>query len=648
MSQDILEVLRGKPQSIFELYKPVTSEITEGDETSSHNIFNDLTKTLLDPITKKYSVLDEIYVSGLDSTQVFGQTKMVLDGVGESLLFKTIPELKEKYKIEPNQLEASDLEEELSSEEDNLAAAPEEFEDEDEEDDQNNKDEEEEEDSANEDEEGEQELEDSDEETTLHEQVEQPASNEETEVSENERTSNEIKKDAFGLNDGFFDIDEFNKQIVQLEDDNEDDDEEEIDYFGSLSEDGEDEDEEEMPYYDDFYDKPGSESKAIKSKQASGEEDEEDEDDEEAFGDFNEEEYDNAVGSAMLDLFDDEDEVKTQKKSEQNLSSYEKQQQQIQAEIARLEAELVAEKKWTMKGEIASKDRPQDSLLDDPDSANLEFDRTSKPVPIVTQETTEALEDLIRRRIKNEEFDEVPKRLITDVSKFHNKRKFELSEQKSSKSLAEIYEDQYNNVDDSKEVSEEIQKQHDEISELFTKVTHKLDALCSAHFIPKPHQFKTIDIKVSDNAASISMEDAAPLHVSSEATLAPQEIYKIGDDRPAANGAKGRSEVQLKSGLSYSKDELSRDDKQRLRRANKRKKSKEFNKRKELQEAQQKQAAASSKGQNGHKRQKVGEVIDTLSKAKNITVIGKKGEMRDVKGNVKKQQGAQTSGSFKL
>lgn len=627
MSQDLLETLRNNPQEIFELYKP-----KESDETSSQNIFNEMTKTFLDPFTKKYSVLDEIYVDGLDSSQVFGQTKMVLDGVGETLLASVIPELKEKYGV-AQESEPEDEEDSSSDEEGEFGIPIEEEED--------YLDEEEEKEEENDELEAEQSL---DEDQKDEDQEDEDQKDDE----EEEEQDIPVKKDVFGLNDEFFDIDEYNKQVMKLEEAAENDDydekEEEIDYFAALSDEDEEEEEEEMAYYDDFYDKPGSSNKLSNIKDHETKEEEEEEEEEEE-GDFSEGEIDNAMGSAMLDLFADEvDNEEVSSKNEKTMSSFEKQQQQIQAEIAKLEAELVADKKWTMKGEVGSKDRPQDSLLDDPESANMAFDRTSKPVPIVTQESTEALEDLIRRRIREEQFDEVPKRLVADVARFHNKQKFELSEQKSSKSLSEMYEDQYKNVDTEKEVSEEIQKQHDEITELFTKVSHRLDALCSAHFIPKPHQFKTIEIKVSDNAASINMEDAQPLHVSSESTLAPQEIYKIGDDKPVANGAKGRSEVQLKSGLSFSKDELSREDKQRLRRANKRKRAKEFNQRKELQEQKQKQTGAAP----ANKRQKVGEVINTLSKAKNITVIGKKGEMRDVKGNVKKLQGAQTSNNFKL
>lgn len=114
---------------------------------------------------------------------------------------------------------------------------------------------------------------------------------------------------------------------------------------------------------------------------------------------------------------------------------------------------------------------------------------------------------------------------------------------------------------------------------------------------PNHIQAKTIDIKVTD---SISMEDAQPLHVSNESRLAPQEIYKIGDDEAKGDGVKGKTQVQLKSGLSYSKDELSREDKQRLRRASKRKKAKTFNQRQET------------------KRQKKDGVVDTLAGARTL------------------------------
>lgn len=619
-SRAIDEVIE-KPQSIFQY-----------GESEGTNDFNNIAKFLLDPISKEYSVLDEIYTDGLDAQQVFGQAKMVLEGVTEKLLFNKIPELKERVGVKQEEEDEADEDEQEESED---------------EDQEEEVEEEEEEDAEEGSEEEEEELAEDSPSETLNEDLESEVEEEE-ELSDGETNvaseeEYKPKKDAFGLNDEFFDIDEFNKQILALEegDEQQNDDEEEIDYFGSISDD--DEEEEEMPYFEDFYNKPGKQFQSnTKTKNSVQPEDEsEDETDER---EMEEGEYDEAVGSAMNDLFADEDDEDAKEETpKSNLSSFERQQQELQAEIAKLEAELVADKKWTMKGEIASKDRPQDSLLDDEESNALEFERTSKPVPVITDEVTESIEDLIRRRIKTDEFNDIPKRIITDVSKFHNRQKFELSETKLNKSLAELYEDDHNKVDaQQEEISEEIKKQHDEIADLFTIVNHHLDSLCSAHYVPQPHQFKSIEIKVSDNAAAISMEDAQPTHVSSESTLAPQEIYKIGDDKVQADGVHGRSEVQLKSGLSYSKDELTREDKQRLRRAAKRKKSKHFNQLKEAKEQREKQDGGDKK------RQKVSDVIDTISKAKNVTIIGKKGEMTDAKGNLKKANGPQGSSNFKL
>lgn len=627
---DLITRLASNPTEIFSFSKSENAV----DE------FNKLTKSLLDPLTKAHSVLDEIYTDGLDSTQVFGQAQMVINGVGEKLLGEELAELKEKYGTgldlddQGDNGEFDDLEEFFLTEEPIGA-----------DDDEDEIDEEEASKSAlGQFADGEEDAEESEEEEELDEEAEEEEDNEDDIPQEG---SSESKKDAFGLNDEFFDIDEFNKQIMALEDNPEDngDDEEEVDLFADLS--GEDSEGEEMEYYDEFFDKPGQQKLQAKAAASTTSDDE---DEGELDRELEDAEHERAVNSAMTDLFDDEDleeeEAKAEKKSNKNLSTFEKQQQKLQQEIAQLEAELVAEKKWTMKGEVRSNDRPVDSLLNDEEVPNLEFDRTSKPVPVITDKITETIEDLIKRRIKNDEFDDLPKRLISDVRTFVQKQKAEVSDQKNSKSLAEIYEDEFHGVDPDAKISEEVQEAHAEISQLFTQLNYKLDSLCLAHYIPKPSEYKSLEIKVTDGPASISTDDAQPLHVSDDVKLAPQEIYKIGDDKPKANGAQGTSQVQLKSGLSYSKDELSRDDKQRLRRAKKRAKSKHFNEIKEVREQRDKEREKKEGGDR--KRPRVGEAMDALSKAKNVTVIDKKGQLRDALGNFKKAEQAPDSSRFKL
>lgn len=548
-----------------------------------------LVKEFFDPIAKGNSVLDEIFIDGLDASQVWSQAKIILDSTAEHLLFEKIPSLKSKSGSPEEVEEESELEEQsedLSDAELNSDG---------------------------------QLVDDFEEEPFSEEEKEENLSQEEEgsqsdsgEAEEEENTDGTIKKDAFGLNDEFFSIDDFNKQILAQESGNGGDDED-IDYFNDIPE--SDEEDEEILYYDDFFNKPRGKNnfnnKIKKSAKAKASKDIEEEDDEE---ELNEEDYDQGMQSAMMDLFDEE-EVEAPK---ENLSSFERQQQQIQKEIAQLETEAVAEKKWALKGESKAKDRPSDSLINE----DLEFERTAKPVPVITKEVTESLEEMIRRRIKEENFDDLPKRIISDVTNFRPSSDFQLSETKSTKSLAELYEDQYKGVDSNSEVSEELQKAHDEVKNLYQSLSHKLDALCSAHFIPKPAQ-KSIDIKV--NAPSISMEDAQPLTQSNASRLAPQEVFKT-------TSSSNDTEIQLKSGTVFSRDELSREDKQRLRRAGKRKRAKEF----------QSQDPAKSK------KSKKQSVIDTLSKANNVTIINDKGEKRDVSGALKKDKSKQGTTMLKL
>lgn len=571
----MLSTLSEHPEKVFEFSK------NEGN-----HYFDLLVKQFLDPITKEYSVLDEIYVDGLDSSQIYGQTRMVLDGVGDKLIHEVLPALQAKNVDNNDEEGDEDVEgEEESGVEDDNNEQNESLSD------------------ASEDEEEERNLEESGDENLgeIMGELSEEDVDEEPSRGEEDRPQT-FKKDTFGLNDEFFDIDSFNKQIMSLEKPEDDD---EIDYMDSMSEEDEDE---EVAYFDDFFPKPAKQETRESAQDPSSSEEEEEEPQEQ---DLSEGEYENALGSAMLDIFEDKPQKNTPA-----MSSFEAHQKQIQEEVAKLEAELIAEKKWTMKGEVTAKSRPEDSLLEDPETMDLEFDRTAKPVPVITQEHTETVEDMIRRRIKAEEFDDLPRRVVGDVAKFHKER-VEVSEQKSTKSLAELYEDEYNQADPQTEVSDETKKQHEEIDQLFSSLNHKLDSLCSAHYVPKPHQGRSLEIKVDDvTAPTISMEDAQPAYVDSGTSLAPQEIYKPGE--------KQDGKVTLKSGLSYAKDELSRDDKQRLRRANKRKRAKEHSHRE-------------SSGKKSNKKQNTNDVVSTLARAKNVTLIDKKGRHTDVKGKERKE-----------
>ncbi|EJS43020.1 mpp10p [Saccharomyces arboricola H-6] len=553
--------------------------------------------------TGKKTELDEITVDGLDANQVWWQVKLVLDSIDGDLI-QGIQELRDV--VLPSSNDISDEENiNLASEEESEREEGENYP-------------EEEPILPDDASEVEKEVDD-----IVSEKDEEPifTDNESTTDGEKENHVGKEKKpyirnednpsaDPYGVNDEFFDLEQFNRDTLAAE--NIDaaaggDKDAEIDYFQDIP--SAEEEEEEAVYYEDFFDKPAKKSMSKKNDANASEDDEE----------LNDKERDSAMNKVKLDLFaEEEDELNAEEmdnSSDKNLSTFEKQQLEISKQIEKLEKEAVAEKKWSLKGEVKAKDRPDDALL----TEDLEFDRTAKPVPVITSEVTESLEDMIRRRIQDSNFDDLQRRTLLDVSRKSQRPQFELSDVKSSKSLAEIYENDYAHAEDESALSEELKKAHSEISELYTSLVYKLDVLSSVHFTPKPAS-SSLEIRVETPA--ISMEDAQPLYMSNASTLAPQEVYNVGK-------AEKDGEIRLKNGVAMSKEELSREDKNRLRRSLKRKRSK----------------AISS---NSHKKSKKNEVVDTLSRARNITVINQKGEKKDVSGKSKRNASGPDSTNIKL
>lgn len=542
-----LEELLNDPSILF------TEKKNQADDAFNYENLLITLKDIVDPVIKhsENSVLDEIYVDGLDATQVWGQAKMVFDSVERSV-YEEIEEYKENglYLDEGLAAEKEEEEDGLDTEDSDVAFGE-----------RGSVDEEDSEEEVADEEEGEGEDESnaevlSEEETRDSDEGEQDYEEEsEEEAVQGGDAEEDKKEDGFGLNDGMFDLKEYQRQVLALEDGVEDQsDDEEVDYFGDLSD--EDDDDEEMLTYKDFFDD-------TKTPQRKGKKSRKNKETTQADEELGEDEYDEAFNAAQADIFDEEikeeeaEKTKSRSKPEERLSTFEKQQREIQRQISELEAESIAEKKWTMKGEVSGKQRDADTLLEE----ELEFDRTAKPIPVITQETTETIEEIIKRRIVNQEFDEIPKRIISEMNSFKPSKKVQVSEEKSSKSLAELYEDEYAGKTGDEEINEELQKAHDEISAMFKDVTYQLDSLYSSHFVPKPKE-KLLDVRVE--TSTIAMEDAQPLTMASNNTLAPQEVYK-------ATTKVGKNEVLLKSGVVMAKGELETEDKQRLHRAKKRK-----------------------------------------------------------------------------
>ncbi|KAH7094500.1 Mpp10 protein-domain-containing protein [Paraphoma chrysanthemicola] len=503
------------------------------------------------------------------------------------------------------------------------------------------------------------------------------------------------KPDPNGLNDGFFSIDDFNKQSEFLEQQDQrgeaaDSEDEEIDWtadpmtgglgngLGAEADASEDESDAAGPtfgnadlnapegesdddefeegdldvvddgmnannvMYADFFAPPAK--KAGKNKKKRGRpnphnfpEKKDGEEAEEVEADVN-----NTMARVHRDLFEDDDDAESDDDLEKldpsdpksRRSTHERRQAKIAEEIRKLEAANVAKREWQLSGEARAADRPLNSLLEE----NLEFERAGKPVPIVTAEVSEDIEALIKRRILAGEFDEVLRRRPDDLATGPKVRRgqFQLDDSKSGKGLAEIYEEEHlrdTNPDFVDAKDEKLKKEHDEISALWKKLSAKLDSLSSSHFKPKPAA-PNLEIRV--DAPAIEMEDARPTaggEVAGASMLAPQEVYKPGDE-------KDKSEVVTKSGMPVAREEMSREEK-----ASRRRRAKERSKKEGLNKPRtDKENKTEKKGGKQEKKQ----VLSDLKKG-GVQIIGRKGVLTDVEGKEVKDGAARRgAGSYKL
>ena len=356
-------------------------------------------------------------------------------------------------------------------------------------------------------------------------------------------------------------------------------------------------------------------------------------------GPTTEDDVQRTISAVRRDIFEDDltpDEDGAPSDPNDHRSSHQRRQAALTAEIRRLEAASVAKRDWTLSGEARAADRPINSLLEE----DLDFERTGKPIPVITQEVSEDIEALIKRRIIAREFDEVirrrPGNLVTGNSDLRRGR-FELDDTKPQQSLAEIYEAEHLKAVDPEgytdKQDEKLKREHAKIEQMWKDVSAKLDALCSWHYKPKP---PSASINVVADVPAISMEDARPAaagEVGRASMLAPQEVYKPGE------GKRSKEEVLKKgSGLPVGREEMTRDEKVRRRR-------------REKERIRKAGGLAPAKGsERGRKRaeEKKG-VMEDLKKG-GVGVIGKKGEIRDVKGKPVRGQVAfgKGAGGYKL
>ncbi|GMH23410.1 hypothetical protein Nepgr_025253 [Nepenthes gracilis] len=201
----------------------------------------------------------------------------------------------------------------------------------------------------------------------------------------------------------------------------------------------------------------------------------------------------------------------------QVLSKHEEQLVKLRTEIEEMEKSNLDPKAWTMLGEVTASKRPKNSALE----VDLDFEHNVRPPPVITEEHSLSLEELIKKRVTEMHFDNV-QRAPKLPSKGPREVK-ELDDNKSKKGLAEIYEEEYAQksglISAPLSFSDELKK---EASMLFKKLCLKLDALSHFHFAPKP---VVEDMDVQVNVPALAMEEVAPIAVSDAAMLAPEEVF---------------------------------------------------------------------------------------------------------------------------
>nr|SVE78979.1 EOG090X09DZ [Daphnia lumholtzi] len=369
-----------------------------------------------------------------------------------------------------------------------------------------------------------------------------------------EQSMGKIRKTE--VDDEFFKVGEMEKFLEKEEAEKpsaDGDDAESIDYFEDVLSDDEENDAAIRAKYKDFFrgsipvgGKKGTSKLDDEDLEESNEDDEAIEDEEQDDDDVEPREK-----RVKFDLNGSESDESGSDTSDHNLtksgvkSSYEQRQERLKAKIQELEDEAVAPKPWQLMGETKAELRPDNALLEE----DLFFDHTTRQAPVITEETTKTLEEIIRQRIKDQAFDDVERKIKPVYDPTEYKKKLVLDQEKSKYSLAEIYEQEFLK-------QQEIQKLEAKSSSLadaandepsddqnraalrkrMTNVFAKLDALCNFNYTPRAAE---PDVKVVNNMPSIVMEEIAPVTVSDANLLAPQEVQD-----PTRGVLKGKTEKE--------------------------------------------------------------------------------------------------------
>ncbi|RNF22037.1 putative U3 small nucleolar ribonucleoprotein MPP10 [Trypanosoma conorhini] len=242
------------------------------------------------------------------------------------------------------------------------------------------------------------------------------------------------------------------------------------------------------------------------------------------------------------DAEDDEDDAEL---NDPGLTALQRERLRERRLVERLEQERLYSTQWAMGGEVSGGNRPRDGLLDE----ELDFEHAMKAVPVITEAVTAKLEDRIRRRILDANYDDVQRRtsLSTPGDLVTTRRETALDSEKSKLSLMDLYEKEYleraraaeeasGDAAQTAEPLTEIEKDELRAIQMWRRLAQHLDALSNFYYTPKPVQEElAARVRAVDGQApAITLETVGNFATTREAALAPQDLYR-GADRKYAD-----------------------------------------------------------------------------------------------------------------
>lgn len=241
---------------------------------------------------------------------------------------------------------------------------------------------------------------------------------------------------------------------------------------------------------------------------------------------------------------------------EVEMTSHERRKAKLMEQIDELEDELVGEKRWDMLGEASASQRPQDSLL----QVDVDVDRRGVAAPQITEETTKTLEDIIKDRIRNKQWDDVvPVRTDDATGRGVDE---ELSQEKSRDGLGQVYEDAYLDATGQSSKDAKLEPLKQEIAALFARITNKIDAFTSLNYVAPAQELVVRD--AGEDAPALEMEEITPISVSDGMRMAPQEIVDKKKGRKGVlKGESERDQADRKRDRRVAKERKRKRDRQR-------------------------------------------------------------------------------------